>query len=174
MFPGARDGKLTRSEYDLAVGQDATIGMMLPFGTFDLNSDGEITSDEPPRVVKPRLDAILKWVEERDDASLARAVVGLSSAYLLEDWNAEPNHKHLLVLNIPLVIFHGELDGATRAEGVREAEAALRAAGRTNLAVHFYPDGNHDLNWTWQSAQQGGPRAFRDAFDTIARLVRDL
>jgi len=48
----------------------------------------------------------------------------------------------------PINIFHGEVDGTTRVEGVRETEAAFRAAGRTNLTVHIYPGHGHDLDWT--------------------------
>jgi alpha-beta hydrolase superfamily lysophospholipase len=78
----------------------------------------------------------------------------------------------LLKLNIPIAIFHGELDGTTRVEGVREAEAAFRAAGKSNLAVHIYPDHDHDLNWTLETAKTGGGVPFQAAFGFAAGLVR--
>ena len=64
-----------------------------------------------------------------------------------------------------------ELDGTTSIEGVREAEKAFRAAGRTNLVVRAYPDADHDLNWTIEAASRGGPAPFQEAFDFVATLV---
>lgn len=52
------------------------------------------------------------------------------------------------------------------------AAAALREAGRTNLSVHIYENADHDVDWTWRAAREGGPPAYRDAFDLIAKWVR--
>jgi hypothetical protein len=124
------------------------------------------------RLVRPRLDAILKAVEEKNDDFLWQSLVNLSSAYLLDGWDGAPTSAYLLKLDIPIAIFHGALDGTTRVEGVRETEAAFRAAGKTNLTVRVYPGYDHDLNWTAESAGGRGPAPFQDAFATAAELLR--
>ena len=172
LIPAAADGTLTRAEYDAAVKQDASIPSKLPFASVDRDADGVVTAADMVRINRPRLDAILKAVDEGNDDFLWQVVLNLSSAYLREGWDGESNYVTLLKLNIPLAIFHGELDGTTRVEGVRETEAAFRAAGKTNLAVHIYPGHDHYLNWTLQTSANGGPKPYQDAFAFAADLVR--
>ena len=78
----------------------------------------------------------------------------------------------LVKLDVPIGIFHGELDGTTRVEGVRETEAAFRAAAKTNLTVRTYPGYNHDLGWTPAAAQAGGPPPLVESIRFAATLVR--
>lgn len=168
LLPAARDGALTQAEYDAAARSDPSLLRALPLATLDADHDGTLTPDDMSRAVRPRLDAIVKAVHERDDDFLWHRLGKLSSAYLLDWWEAEPNQAILARLSIPLAIFHGELDGSCRVEGVRETEVALRAAGKTNLVVHVYPGADHDLDWTLESVKAGVLAPFRDAFDLIA------
>ena len=172
LIPAAADGSLTKAEHEAAVTKNAALATTLPFATLDANGDGAVTAPEMASLVRPRLDAILKAVEERNDDLLWQALLNLSSAYLLDGWNGEPTQAILLRLNIPVGIFHGDLDGTTRVEGVRETEAAFRTAGRTNLTVHIYPGYDHDLNWTPQTSAGGGPLPYQEAFMFAASLVR--
>lgn len=171
LLPAARDGRLTRAEYDEAVADQPALAQGLPFAAVDANGDEALTEDELAQLIEPRLDAILKAVEDRDDEFLAKNLLNLSSAYLLDWWTAEPNCSHLLELDIPLAIFHGALDNTCRVEGVRETEEAFRKAGKTNLTVHVYPDADHDLDWTWRSASDGGPEGYRELFAWIKELL---
>ncbi len=172
LIPAARDGNLTRAEFDEFAATNPARAAALAFTSLDADADGVVTSEDLVRLVRPRLDAILQAVEARDDDFLWRNLVRLSSAYLNDWWDAEPNQNILLRLDIPLAILHGELDGACRVEGVRETEEAFRAAGKTNLTVHIYPATDHDLNWTRESAADGGPEPYRDAFEFVVGLVR--
>lgn len=172
LIPEAGDGALSRAEHDAAVARTASIGTQLPFGALDQDSSGAITPDELQRLVKPRLDAILKAVQDRNDDFLWPVLLNLTSAYLLEAWDAEPTSAILLRVDLPIAIFHGTLDGATRVEGVQETEAAFRAAGRINLTTRIYEGQDHDLGWTPQSAIGTGLAPFQDAFDWVAGLLR--
>jgi hypothetical protein len=171
LIPVAARGQFTRAEYDAAVKDNPMLATILPFGSLDTDRDGTVTREELSRINRPRLDAILKAVEKRNDDFLWQYLLNLSSAYLLEDWDGDPTYVTLLKLDIPIAIFHGELDGTASIEGVREAEQAFRAAGKTNLVVRAYPDADHDLNWTIEAASRGGPAPFQEAFDFVARLV---
>jgi len=172
LIPAAQDGKLTREEWDAAVQANPGIAQALPFGLLDGDQDGALIPEEMEKALRPRLDAILNAVKESDDGFLTKYVANLNSAYLKEWWNAGPTREILLKLDVPLAIFHGTLDGTCRVEGVRETEAAFRKAGKSNLTVRIYPLADHDLDWTWKNSAQGGPPAFRAAFDFIAELAR--
>jgi hypothetical protein len=146
-----------RADYDAAVNSNPMLATVLRFDPLDTDGDGIVTPEELSRGNGQRLQAILKAVNERNDEFL-EALLHLSCAYLVGDWNGDPTCVTLLKLDIPIAIFHGELDGTASIEGVREAEKAFRAAGKTNLVVHAYPGHDH-------------PAPFRDAFDFVARLV---
>ncbi len=171
LIPAARGGELTRAEYDEFAKGNPRVAAAIPFGMIDGDGNGRIGAEELARLNKPRLEMILKAVEERNDEFLWKNLLNLSSAYLLDWWEAPPNVENLLALEVPLGIFHGELDGACRVEGVREAQEAFKKAGKTNLTVHIYADGDHDLNWTWHNLTEPGPAPYTDAFDFAASLV---
>jgi len=172
LIPAANDSAVTKAEYDAALQADASLAARLPFAAIDTDKDGSMTPRELMALLKPRLDAILKAVEDRNDPFIWQAVLNLSSAYLLEFWRSEPTSAILLKLDLPIGIFHGELDGTTRVEGVRETEGAFRAAGKRTLTVRTYPRHDHDLNWTPQASLGRGPVPFQDAFAFAAELAR--
>ncbi len=171
LVPGGADGAITRAEYDEALKANASIAQRLPFATFDTDKDGVVSADETARLLRPRLDTILKAVEDRNDDFLWKSLLNLSSAYLQDGWNGESTRAFLLKLSVPIGIFHGELDGTTRVEGVREVEAAVKAAGRTNLTVITYPGLDHDLGWTPLGAKGDGPPPLQDAFGYVAKIA---
>lgn len=171
LFPAARDGALTRVEYDATVARDATLAPRVVFASIDVDKNGVATADELATLVKPRLDAILAAVADGNDDVIWQAVSNLSAAYLRDGWDAPPNWRRLLDVKVPIAIFHGDLDNTTRVEGVYEAQSAFRDAGRTNLTAHVYPDHDHDLNWTVEMADRGGPLPYRDAFDFMASVA---
>jgi dienelactone hydrolase len=172
LIPEAADEALTKSEYDAALKRDATLAVRLPFAQIDQDKNEIATSAELAALVKPRLDAILKAVEERNDDLLWQAVLNLSSAYLLDGWNGPPTQAFLLDLEVPIGIFHGDLDGTTRVEGVHETETAFAARGKRTLTVRTYRGLDHDLGWTPAVSGGRGPQPFQEAFRFAADVAR--
>lgn len=172
LAPDARDGDLTREEYDRLVAARPGLARALPFEVFDADGSGALTDEDLRQVTRPRLEAILKAVDEGDDEFLWKQLARLSTAYLMDWWATEPTHTLLVKLDVPVAIYHGGLDGACRVEGVHETEQAFEAAGRDNLTVRIYPLANHDLDWTPATAVDGGPEPYRHVFDFVGALVR--
>lgn len=172
LIPTARDGALTRADHDELAKAQPGLARALPFDALDADKNGEVTDADLRAINAPHYEALLRAIHDKDDDYIWQNLLNLSSAYLADWWDDPPNAENLLALDVPMAIFHGGLDGACRVDGVRETEEAFRAAGRAGLAVHIYPDGNHDLDWTWRNAREGGPQPYRDAFDFIEGLVR--
>lgn len=171
LIPAADDDTLTRTEWDAAVAASPGIAQQIAFPALDRDGDGRLTASELAAAVKPRLDAITAAVRDGNDDLIWQAVVNLTSAYLREDWDGPPTVEHLLKVRLPIAIVHGSLDGTTRIEGVLEARNAFQRAGRTDLTVQIHERLDHDLGWTPQTASQGGPLPFREAFDFAARFA---
>ncbi len=171
LVPAARDGELTKEEYDAFAKDNAAAARALPFAALDADKDGKLDPADMERAIAPRLRAILAAVEKRDDEFLWKNLSRLSAGYLLDWWDGEATKDILLALDKPVAIFHGTLDGSCRVEGVRETEAAFRAAKRTDLTVFLYEGADHDLEWTAETSKDGGPPAYRDAFAWTARIA---
>jgi len=167
IFDANNDQVVTRQEYDEVVRvKGKIVAEMLPFENLDRNRDGIVTPAEMNH--RALADAILRAVRERDDDYLYDHVLCLSSAGLLEEWQAPPTHQALLRLNLPIGIFHGENDGACRVEGAREAASAFVKAGKTNLTLRVYPKTDHDLNWASFLKTGQIPAPYTDLFGFIA------
>ncbi|MEQ8763874.1 MAG: hypothetical protein RL885_08105 [Planctomycetota bacterium] len=172
LIPAARDGALTKDEHQAFLEAMPALAAQLPFQPVDVDGDGQWTSADFEKLNAPRLQATLNAVEQGDDDFLWKNLLNLSSAYCRGWWDAEPNAETLLKLDLPLAIFHGDLDGTCRVEGVLETQELLREAERENLEVHLYDDANHDLNWTSGVTGESVPAPFRDVFALITRWTK--
>lgn len=171
LIPSARDGSLTRAEYDQEVANNPAIEKAFPFDAADADHDGVINAASMAAMVKPRLDLILKSYSDGDDAMITRLHGGLSLAYFQDWWDAESNTIIVQRVDVPIAIFHGSLDGTCRVEGVYEAQRLFIASGRDDVTVRVYPTANHDLNWTREEANGGGPQAYREMYDLMAEYA---
>ena len=172
MIPGAQGDARTRAEWDAALKGNPALAQQVPFAAFDTDKDGVMTEVEVRTLVSPRLGVILKALEDGNDDFFWKSQVNLSSAYMRDGWTDPPTRDFLLKLNVPIGIFHGELDGTTRVEAVRETEAAFKAAGKSNLTVKTYAGLEHNLGWTVQGSAGGGPAPYQDGFAFAAELVK--
>ena len=170
LFDEARDGKLTKKEWDAILKTRPKSKAILAFDSI-AGDDNEMTEDDFEPILKPRIDAILEAVDQGNDELLQKVLLGLSAAYFKSWWNAEHNSENLLKLDVPIAILHGQLDGTCRVEGVSETQAAFAKAGKNNLTVHIYPMLDHNLGWTRKAAATGGSKPFRDAFAFAATIL---
>jgi pimeloyl-ACP methyl ester carboxylesterase len=67
LIPATMDGALTRAEYDEAIKDRPGLAAALPFDAIDIDKDGTMTAKDLQTVNQPRLDAILKAVQDHDD-----------------------------------------------------------------------------------------------------------
>lgn len=172
LFDKDEDGRITEEEFDAVMKQrPGAGGVLFTFKQLDRDKDGVVTPKEVE--ARSRLEVIQKAVWTRDDNYLWENLLNLTSAYLLEDWGARPNHETLLKLQIPLAIFHGQNDGSCRVEGVQETQEAFAKAGRDNLTVKIYPKADHDLNWTQFLREGTVPQAFEDVFAAVEQMVKE-
>lgn len=172
MIPSASAGELPMAAYEAAAAANPVLRRVLPFGALDRNGDGVLTTDELQQVTRPRLDAVLRAVADRDDEYLWENFLNLTSAYLLDDWESPRTWEYLFRTRVPIRIFHGALDAVTRVEAVEEVERVYRAAGRAELEVRVYPGFGHDLGWTPEAALGPGPMPLRESLDAAAALAR--
>ena len=170
IFDANGDQQITRQEHAEVVQRvGGIIGRSIPFDQLDGDGDGVATPQELRR--DKRAERIQNAVQEHDDDFLWENVLCLSSAYLLEQWDAAPNHQTLLRLDMPLAIFHGESDGACRVEGAIETQRAFKRAKKHSLEVKTYPKTDHDLNFGKFLKNGQVPAPYRDLFDYIRSIV---
>ncbi|MEM5770914.1 MAG: dienelactone hydrolase family protein, partial [Bacillota bacterium] len=96
--------------------------------------------------------------------------VYLTSAWYQDYKNSPPNRETLLALNLPIFIFHGELDANVSEQGVYDIEEAFQKAGKDNLTPQVFPGADHDLNYVQYLYSGQIPDGFRALLDTCAAL----
>lgn len=117
-----------------------------PFSAVDPTGDGVFSVDDLKVRTQPLLDA----VEQHDFEALRRwsvtgAAVALPAGWF-EDHFAYPElWTFLSGLDIPIGLFHGEMDAMTPVAGVRALEERAQAGGRTNMRFQYFPTGDHSL-----------------------------
>ena len=172
LFDGDGNGEITPTEFNNGPNLSGTKAFQSTiFRKIDLDGDGVLKPKDMYKANATKLQSILRAVEERDDDYLWHNVLNLSSAYLLEGWSRQPNHKILLKLQVPVAIFHGQMDGTCRVEGVVKTQQVFKKLGRMNLDVRIYPQAGHNLNWVKHLFERRTPKAFEDIFEYIENIV---
>ena len=107
---------------------------------------------------------VLSAVERKDSEWLKRNN-GPPLEWLLDHYNLKSNNDLLPTLDLPIYIFHGELDEPCDIKGVYKIRDVFNQLGKSNLAVHVFENHDHnlDVNDSSESTLSKGKKAFLDA-----------
>lgn len=157
------DNRITKSEYnstDERVARYRTNALKnTNFEFFDFTKDSVLTKEDFAILVKPRLDAILNACEKGDDEWIWKNYFRVTSAWLKEHDELEPNKERMLRLEMPIYIFQGTLDANTPVAGAIDIEERFKRAGKNNLTVYTFNKYDHDLNfaqWIMRDTKSDG------------------
>jgi pimeloyl-ACP methyl ester carboxylesterase len=170
IFDENDDDKITKEEFEKRL-KDVPISLTMgwSFEQLDTNKDNFITPQDTKK--SDMLKAIENAYKSADNDFLWQHLLNLTTEYLAEEWDRKPTHTILLKLDIPLAIFHGDLDGSCRVEGVVETAKAFQKDNKDNLTVNFYSKTDHDLNWASFLKTKEVPPAFNTIFAWIEKQV---
>lgn len=120
----------------------------ITFAMLDADENGVLDKRDFEILLADDRAAVLAAFEGGDDAWIQENYgVYLTSAWYQDYKNIPPNRETLLALDLPIFIFHGELDANVSAQGVYDIEEAFQKAGKTNLTARVFPGADHDLNY---------------------------
>lgn len=150
-FDSNKDNAISKEEYessDKAATRLREVAMKnATFEQLDLNKDSKITADDFGIINHGRYERLLKAVEENDDDWIWNNYFRISSSWLKEHFQLEPNKTRLLRINIPIYIFHGDEDANVPVEGVYDLKERFARSKKTNLQCFIFKGHDHDLNY---------------------------
>lgn len=142
------DGVVTPAEFEADPrGVRARLFRGAPFSAADANQDGVFSVADIKVATQRYLDAI-----DADDFGVLHAWARTGAAVAIpEGWFADhfaypPMWTFLSGLDIPVGLFHGDMDAMTPIGAVQALEERARAAGRTSLRFQYFPGLDHSLS----------------------------
>lgn len=118
------------------------------FDDIDSNHDGKIDIDDAAARSLPHLENMLTAIDRNDDQWLKRNNgVRLTSAWLKEHFSLKPTKEILPLLDLPIVIFQGDIDRMCPKSYADDIKRKFEALGRHNLTVNIFKKHDHDLNY---------------------------
>ena len=150
-FDANHDNIINKEEYESA--EPAAVAMRkqgmknAAFEQIDVNQDGKITAEDFGLLQRGSYNALLAAVEKKDDDWIWNNYFHVTSAWLKEHFELEPNKTRLLRINVPVFIFQGEDDNHTPVEGVYDIKERFTKGNKTNLQCFIFKSHDHDLNY---------------------------
>ena len=175
-----KNGSISRAEYDSEDKPAAAFrtGQLrgVKFDQLDVSKDDAITANDFAVIQKPRYDTILDAYARGDEDWIWKNYFRVSIPWLKEHFALEANKDRLLRLNMPIYIFHGELDANCPVEGVLDLRKRFDKARKKNLHESIFERHNHDLNfvdWVLKKEMPEGVRKMFETAETLSRGMRD-
>ncbi|HEU0302478.1 MAG TPA: alpha/beta hydrolase [Longimicrobium sp.] len=117
-----------------------------PFSAADVNQDGVFSVDD----IKVGTARYLSAIDGNDFAVLqawarTNAAVAVPEGWFADHFAYRTMWSFVSGLDIPIGLFHGDMDAMTPISGVRALEEQARAAGKTNMRFHYFPGLDHSL-----------------------------
>src|SRR5215510_8155211 len=150
-FDANHDRAISKEEYESTDKTATAVRKQLlkdaAFEQIDLNKDGKITAEDFGLMLRDHYAAILSAVEKKDDDWIWNNYFHVTSAWLKEHFELEPNKIRMLRVGIPIYIFQGEDDANAPVEGVYDLQARFAESQKTNLHCFVFKNHDHDLNY---------------------------
>lgn len=173
-FDTNNDHAISREEYESSDKVPAKMRAALfkdaPFEQLDANKDNRITAEDFGILNRVRYNMILNAVEKQDDDWIWNNYFRITTAWLKEHFELEPNKTRLLRSNIPIYIFHGEDDINVPVEGVYDLQERFAKNHKSNLQCFIFKDHDHDLNyldWPTKKTISDGIKKIFEISDTL-------
>ena len=95
---------------------------------------------------------------------------------LPDDWFKDhfshaDNWSFLSELDIPIGVFHGDVDRMAPVSAVKDLEVKAKAAKREKMEFHYFEGLNHTLNIAEYFVKSEMPKGHRAIFEFIDRIV---
>ena len=146
-----KDNQINKQEYEssdkIAELIRGTVLRGAKYEELDANKDNNITSDDYKIVNSSRYQAILNAIDTKNDDWIWNNYFHITSAWLKEYFESEPNKTRLLRLDIPIYVFHGDEDANVPVAGVYDIKERFALNNKTNLNCFIFKGHNHDLNF---------------------------
>ncbi|HET9830641.1 MAG TPA: prolyl oligopeptidase family serine peptidase [Vicinamibacterales bacterium] len=140
------DARITAEEFE-ADRRGVRRAAKLEFSSLDVNGDGVYTPEDRQIVAK----SLLAAADAGDADTVWNGFLKVASSLELPDGWLKDHFAHpgiwtfLSQLDMPVGMFHGELDGNTPVVGVRGLERQAMAAGKTKFEFHYFAGEEHSL-----------------------------
>jgi dienelactone hydrolase len=146
-FDADTNGIVSRAEFEADPRGFRARGMgNAPFAAVDLNRDSVFSVAD----LKVRTQQYLDAVDQNDFGvlhqwSLTGAAVALPKGWFADHFAYRDMWSFLSTLDIPVGIFHGDMDAMTPIGGVRALEAKASAAGKSKMRFQYFRGADHSL-----------------------------
>lgn len=143
----------------------------ITFQDLDVDQSGYLDEQDFAILLAPSKEALYAAIDRHDDQRLAQNYgIQLTSAWFDDYATLAPNSETLLLVDIPIYIFHGVNDANVPVEQVHAIEESFKEKGKTNLTVSVFPDHDHDLNFAETVVYETIPAGLQAIFDCVGVL----
>ena len=176
IFDANEDGSISKEEYESEEKKPARFRAAAMGGaTFELldaNKDEKMSAADFAMRTEPVYNMLLEKISENDDDWVWENYFRISTDWLHEHFELEPNKSRLLRLDIPIYIFHGTSDPNVSVEGVYDLQKRFDANGKSNLNVFVFEEHDHNLNFMEWALKNTIPEGIEKIFETAAEIAR--
>lgn len=143
------DGRVSKEEYTADPdGMVSKVLQNIDFEQIDINADGFIDEKDMDLLLTEHRESIFAAIDRNDDIWLKENYpVPLTSKWFKEHFELKANMEVLPTLELPIHIFHGDIDQSCNVKGAYDVREKFHELKKTNLSVHIFKDHNHDLNY---------------------------
>jgi len=168
--------KISKEEYESddekAVTYRKRVMQDVKFELLDRIKDGDLTADDFAMTLKVRHKILMHHLATGNEDWIWKHYFRISIPWLREHFALEPNKSRLIRLDLPIYIFHGDLDPNVPVDGVYDLERRFEALGKTNLTAFVFENHEHNLNFTEWRRDNEVPAGIEKILEVAAELSR--